>query len=211
MVEVANPTLSVRRQGELLGLNRSSYYYQAAPESALNLQLMRLVDEQFLRTPFYGWRKMTASLRRLGYAINGKRIRRLMRMMDIQAIYPRRSSSSPGKGHRLYPYLLRNLPITHVNQVWNADITYVPMLRGFMYLVAVIDWHSRNVLAWQLSNTQDGIFCLDALHQALNTARPKIVNSDQGKKFTANSFTASLLSATIQVGLCGRGHRSHVG
>ena len=126
MVEVANPTLSVRRQGELLGLNRSSYYYHAAPESALNLQLMRLVDEQFLRNPFYGWRKMTASLRRLGYGINGKRVRRLMRMMDIQAIYPRRSSSSAGKGHKLYPYLLRNLPITHVNQVWSADITYVP-------------------------------------------------------------------------------------
>ena len=110
-------------------------------------------DKQFLRTPFYGWPKMTAHLRRLGYAINGKRVRRLMRLMGIQAIYPRRSSSSPGKGHKRYPYLLRNLPITHVNQVWSADITYVPLLRGFMYLVAVIDWHSRYVLAWQLSNT----------------------------------------------------------
>ena len=142
-VDVANPTLSVRRQGELLGLNRSSIYYQAAPESALNLQLMRLIDEQFLRTPFYGWPKMTAHLRRLGYFINGSRVRRLMRLMGIQAIYHRRSSSSPGKGQKLYPYLLRNLPITHVNQVWSADITYVPLLRGFMYLVAVIDCYSR--------------------------------------------------------------------
>ena len=156
MVDVVNPTLSVRRQGELLGLNRSSFYYQAAPESALNLQLMRLIDEQFLRTPFCGWRKMTAHLRRLGNVINGKRVRRSMRLMGIQAIYPRRSSSSPGKGHKLYPYLLRNLPITQVNQVWSADITYVPMLRGFMYLVAVIDWHSRYVLAWQLSNKHSG-------------------------------------------------------
>ena len=160
MVDSQHATLSVRRQGELLGLNRSSLYYQTAPESALNLQLMRLIDEQFLRTPFYGWRKMTAHLRRLGYAINGKRIRRLMR---IQAIYTKGSSSSPGKGHKFYPHLLRNLPITHVNQIWSADITYVPLLRGFMYLVAVIDWHSRYVLAWQLSNTLDGIFCLDAL------------------------------------------------
>ena len=140
MVDVANPTLSVRRQGELLGLNRSSYYYQAAPVSALSLQPMRLIGEQFLRTPFYGWRKMTASLRRLGYAINGKRVRRQMRMMDIQAIYPSRSSSSPGKGHKLYPYLFRNLPITHVCQVWRAAITYVPILRGLLYLVAVNDW-----------------------------------------------------------------------
>ena len=205
MVEVANPTLSVRRQGELLGLNRSSYYYQAAPESALNLQLMRLVDEQFLRTPFYGWRKMTASLRRLGYAINGKRVRRLMPMMDIQANYPRRSSSSPGKGHKLYPYLLRNLPITHVNQVWSADITYVPMLRGFMYLVAVIDWHSRYVLAWQLSNTLDGIFCLDALRHALCKGRPQIFNTDQGAQFTADAFITCLQVANIQVSMDGRG------
>ncbi|MDE0464593.1 MAG: IS3 family transposase [Caldilineaceae bacterium] len=205
MVDVANPTLSVRRQGELLGLNRSSFYYQAAPESALNLQLMRLIDEQFLRTPFYGWRKMTVYLRRLGYAVNGKRVRRLMRLMGIQAIYPRRSSSSPGKGHKRYPYLLRNLPITHVNQVWSADITYVPLLRGFMYLVAVIDWYSRYVLAWQLSNTLDGIFCLDALRQALSTGRPKIFNTDQGAQFTADAFTACLLAANIQVSMDGRG------
>ena len=148
---------------------------------------------------------MTASLRRLGYAINGKRVRRLMRMMDIQAIYPRRSSSSPGEGHKLYPYLLRNLPITHVNQVWSADITYVPMLRGCMYLVAVIDWHSRYVLAGQLSNTLDGIFCLDALRQALCKGRPQIFNTDQGAQFSADAFTTALCAANIQVSMDGRG------
>ena len=205
MVDSQHAVLSVRRQCELLGLNRTSFYYQTASESALNLQLMQLIDEQYLRTPFYGWPKMTAYLRRLGYAINGKRVRRLMRLMDIQAIYPRKSSSSPGQGHKLYPYLLRNLPITHVNQVWSADITYVPMLRGFMYLVAVIDWHSRYVLAWQLSNTLDVLFCLDALRQALNKGRPKIFNTDQGAQFTADAFTSCLLAANIQVSMDGRG------
>ena len=205
MIDIEEPVVSVRRQCELLGLKRSSFYYQATPEPALNLQLMRLIDKQFLRTPFYGWPKMTAHLRRLGNAINGKRVRRLMRLMGIQAIYPRRSSSSPGKGHKRYPYLLRNLPITHVNQVWSADITYVPLRRGFMYLVAVIDWHSRYVLAWQLSNTLDGIFCLDALRQALSKGRPKIVNTDQGAQFTADAFTTALLAANIQVSMDGRG------
>ena len=148
---------------------------------------------------------MTAYLRRLGYAVNGKRVRRLMCLMGIQAIYPRRSSSSPGQGHKRYPYLLRNLPITHVNQVWSADITYVPLLRGFMYLVAVIDWHSRYVLAWQLSNTLDGRFYLDALRQALVKGRPKIFNTDQGAQFTADAFTARLIAADIQVSMDGRG------
>ena len=147
---------------------------------------------------------MTAYLRRLGYAIDGKRVGRLMRMMDIQAIYPRSSSSSPGKGHKLYPYLLRNLPITHVNQVWSADITYVPLLRGFMYLVAAIDWHSRYVLAWQLSNTLDDAFCLSALRQALCKGQPKIFITDQGKQFMADAFTACLLTANIQVSMDGR-------
>ena len=132
-------------------------------------------------------------------------IRRLMRLMGIQAIYPRRNSSSPGKEHKRYPYLLRNLPITHVNQVWSADITYVPLLRGFMYLVAVIDWHSRYVLAWQLSNTLDGGFCLDALRQALVKGQPKIFNTDRGAQFTADAFTACLLAANIQVSTDGRG------
>ena len=205
MVDVADPTLSVRRQGKLVEISRSSIYYQAVPESALNLHLMRLIDEQYLRTPFYGWRKMVVYLRRLGYAVNGKRVRRPMCLMGIQAIYLRRSSSSAGQGHKRYPYLLRKLPTTHVNQVWSADITYVPMLRGFMYLVAVIDWHSRYVLAWQLSNTLDGIFCLDALRQALSKGRPQIFNNDQGAQFTADAFTTCLLAANIQVSMDGRG------
>ena len=196
MVDVADPTLSVRRQGKLLGLSRSSIYYQAVPESALNLHLMRLIDEQYLRTPFYGWRKMVAFLRRLGYAINGKPIRRLMPLMGIQAIYPRRSSSSPGMRHKRHPYLLRNLPIMHVNQVWSADITYVPLLRGFMYLVAVI--------AWQLSSTFYSIFCLDALRQALSKGRPTIFSTGQGAQFTADAFTSCLLAANIQVSMDGR-------
>ena len=144
--------LSVRRQCELLGFNRSSFYYQAASESALNLHLLRLVDDQYLATPFYGWPKMTAYLRRQGYAISGKRVRRLMSQMGIQAIYAKKKTSSTSKGHKFYPYLLRNLPIRHVNQVWSADITNVPMLRGVMCLVAAIDWHSSYVLVWQLSN-----------------------------------------------------------
>ena len=205
MIDSEAPALSVRRQCELLGLNRSSFYYQAASESALNLHLMHLIDEQYLRTPFYGWPKMTAYLRRQGYAINGKRVRRLMSQMGIQAIYAKKKSSSPGKGHKLYPYLLRNLPITHVNQVWSADITYVPLLRGFMYLVAVIDWHSRYVLAWQLSNTLDGAFCLAALRHALSKGRPTIFNTDQGAQFTADTFTTCLQAANIQVSMDGRG------
>ena len=188
MIDIEEPVVSVRRQCELLGLKRSSFYYQATPEPALNLHLMRLIDKQFLRTPFYGWPKMTAHLRRLGYAINGKRVRRLMRLMGIQAIYPRRSSSSPGKGHKRYPYLLRNVPITHVNQVWSADITYVPLRRGFMYLVAVIDWHSRYVLAWQLSNTLDGIFCLDALRQALSKGPAQDLQHRPGRTVHGRCF-----------------------
>ena len=205
LIDKEAPVLSVRRQCELLGFNRSSFYYQAVAESVLNLHLMRLIDEQFLRTPFYGWPKMTAYLRRQGFAINGKRVRRLMSQMGIQAIYPKRQSSSPGKGHQRYPYLLRNLPITHVNQVWSADITYVPLRRGFMYLVAVIDWHSRYVLAWQLSNTLDGAFCLSALRHALSKGQPTIFNTDQGAQFTADAFIACLLAANIQVSMDGRG------
>ena len=190
MIDNEALVLSVRRQCELLGFNRSSFYYQAASESALNLRLMHLIDEQYLRTLFYGWPKMTVYLRRQGFAINGKRVRRLMSQMGIQAIYAKKKTSSPGKGHQRYPYLLRNLPITHVNQVWSADITYVPLLRCFMYLVAVIDWHSRYVLAWQLSNTLDGAFCLAALRHALSKGQPTIFNTDQGAQFTADAFRA---------------------
>ena len=167
----------------------------AGPESAFNLYLMRLIDEQYTRTPFYGWPRMTAYLRRQGYEVNHKRVQRLMRKMGLQAIYPKRRTSVAAKGHKVYPYLLRNLPITRPNQVWSADITYIRMLRGFMYLVAIMDWYSRYVVAWQLSNTLDGLFCLDALDLALAQGQPEIFNTDQGAQFTALAFTSRLESS----------------
>ncbi len=205
LIEHEHPTLSIRRQCALLGLNRSTLYYQPAAESAFNLELMRLIDEQYLQTPFYGWPRMTAHLRRQGYQVNGKRIRRLMQLMGLQAIYPKPKTTIAAKDHRVYPYLLRHLEITRPNQVWSADITYVPMRRGFMYLVAVLDWFSRYVLAWQLSNTLDGLFCLEALQQALDCGTPEIFNTDQGVQFTASNFTGCLESAGIQVSMDGRG------
>ena len=205
MIEPNHPNLSIRRQCELLGLNRSSYYYAPAGESAFNLHLMRLIDEQYLRTPFYGWPRMTAYLRREGYAVNHKRVQRLMQIMGLQALHPKRRTSLPGQGHKIYPYLLRGLEITHPNQVWSADITYVPMQQGFMYLVAILDWFSRYVLAWQLSNTLDGWFCLDVLQQALRLAQPAIFNTDQGVQFTALAFTGRLEAAGVRVSMDGRG------
>jgi len=166
---------------------------------------MRLIDDQYLKTPFYGWPRMTAHLRRQGYQVNGKRIRRLMQLMGLQAIYPKPRTTVAAQGHQIYPYLLRHLEITRPNQVWSADITYVPMRRGFMYLVAVLDWFSRYVLAWQLSNTLDGLFCLEALQQALDCGTPEIFNTDQGVQFTASNFTSCLEAADIRVSMDGRG------
>lgn len=205
MIEPAHPDFSLRRQCELLGLPRSTWYYQPVGESAANLQLMRLIDEQYLRTPFYGWPRMTACLRRAGHAVNHKRVQRLMAKMGLQAIYPKPKTSTAAKGHTIYPYLLRGLAIGRPNLVWSADITYVPMRQGFLYLVAVIDWFSRYVLTWQLSNTLDGYFCLDTLQQALQMGRPQIFNTDQGAQFTADAFTACLASAKIQISMDGRG------
>jgi putative transposase len=189
----------------LLGLNRSTLYYQSATESAFNLQLMRLIDEQYLQTPFYGWPRMTAHLRRGGYQVNGKRIRRLMHLMGLQAIYPKPKTTRSDQEHRIYPYLLRNLEINKPDQVWSADITYVPMQHGFMYLVAIMDWFSRYVLAWQLSNTLDGYFCLEALQQALAFGTPMIFNTDQGVQFTASDFIGCLERSGIRVSMDGRG------
>jgi putative transposase len=186
-------------------LARASYYYQPAGESDLNLRLMRLIDAQYLRTPFYGWPKMTACLQRQGFAINHKRVQRLMQLMGLQAIYPKPKTSVPGQGHKIYPYLLRGLEITQPNQVWSADITYVPLPHGFMYLVAVIDWFSRYVLAWQLSNTLDGLFCREVLTQSLCLGRPEIFNTDQGAQFTAQAFTDCLEAAGIRISMDGRG------
>lgn len=205
LIEPEHSQLSIRRQCELVGLNRSTLYYTPAQESDLNLRLMRLIDEQYMKTPFYGWPRMTAHLRRRGHQVNHKRVQRLMRLMDLQAIYPRRRTSVVATGHKVYPYLLRNLAITQPNQVWSTDITYIPMLRGFMYLVAIMDWYSRYVVTWQLSNTLDGRFCLEALDQALAQAQPEIFNTDQGAQFTALKFTSRLESAGVRISMDGRG------
>lgn len=200
-----HPLLSLRRQCELIGLNRSSWYYAPASESAENLRLMRLIDEQYTRTPFYGWPRMTAYLRQHGDLVNHKRVQRLMQLMGLQAIYPRPRTTVACPEHRVYPYLLRGVAVTHPNQVWSADITYLPMLHGFMYLVAILDWFSRYVVAWQLSNTLDGRFCLEALHAALQQGQPEIFNTDQGAQFTATDFTQTLEHVGIRISMDGRG------
>jgi putative transposase len=205
MIETNHSTLSVRRQCELVGLNRASFYRQPSGETPLNVRLMRLIDEMYTRTPFYGYRKMTACLNAQGYAVNRKRVARLMRTMGLHAIYPGPRTSVAAHEHKKYPYLLRGLSITQPNQVWSADITYVPMPTGFMYLVAVMDWFSRFVLDWQLSNTLDGLFCLEALRLALQRGRPDIFNTDQGVQFTANGFTDELEAAHIRISMDGRG------
>lgn len=205
LVEPNHPVLSVRRQCALLNLNRATYYYAPACESPLNLALMRLIDEQYLRTPFYGWPRMTVYLREQGYGVNHKRVQRLMQKMGLQALYPKPALSKRHPDHKVYPYLLTGLAITHPNQVWSTDITYVPMRNGFMYLVAVMDWYSRYVLAWQLANTLESTFCIEALHQALTQGRPQIFNTDQGAQFTATAFTAILEAAQIQISMDSKG------
>jgi len=205
MIDLNHPELSLRRQCELIGLNRSTFYYTPATESEYNLRLMRLIDEQYTRTPFYGWPKMTAYLRRLGHLINHKRVQRLMGLMGLQAIYPHPHTSVAARDHKVYPYLLRGLEISRPNQVWSADITYIRLFHGFMYLVAILDWFSRYVLAWQLSNTLDGDFCVDALQQALRLGQPDIFNTDQGAQFTAHTFTEGLEAHHIRISMDGRG------
>ena len=205
LIEPSHEQISLRRQCELLGLNRASYYYQAASESPLNLELMRKIDEQYLKTPFYGWPRMTAHLQQHGYGINHKRVQGLMQKMGLQAIYPKSRPKQERHNHKIYPYLLNGVAIVRPNQVWSTDITYIPLQHGFMYLVAVIDWYSRYVLAWELSNTLDGHFCQVALHQALRQGRPEIFNTDQGVQFTATDFTDILDQAHIQISMDGRG------
>ena len=206
MIEPNHATLSIRRQCELIGLNRATYYWQPAVETPLNLELMRLIDKEYTRAPFYGYRKMTVRLNRHhGYQVNHKRVARLMRKMGLQAISPRPRTSVGDKQHKKYPYLLRGVKIDRPNQVWATDITYIPMSQGFMYLVAIMDWFSRYVIAWQLSNTLDGAFCLEALRSALQHNRPEIFNTDQGSQFTARAFTHELEQAGIRVSMDGRG------
>ena len=206
MIEPNHPTLSIRCQCALVGLNRATYYWQPASESPLNLELMQRIDQEYTRTPFYGYRKMTVRLNtQHGFAVNHKRIARLMGKMGLQAIYPRPRTSIPDQKHKKYPYLLRGLDIKRPNQVWAADITYVPMPHGFIYLVAILDWFSRFVVAWQLSNTLDGAFCVEALRQALRHGQPEIFNTDQGVQFTAQAFTQELEAASIRISMDGRG------
>jgi putative transposase len=192
--------LSVVRQCELVGLPRSTWYYEPAGETSKNLALMRQIDELYLKWPFYGSRKIAEEL-----GVNRKRVQRLMRRMGLQAIYPKRRTTWPAAGHKIYPYLLRDIEITRPDQVWATDITYVPMRRGFLYLVAIMDWYSRYVLAWRLSNTLEGTFCLEVLDAALSQAQPEIFNSDQGSQFTAMAFTERLQACGVAISMDGRG------
>jgi putative transposase len=205
LIDVESLDLSIRRQCELLGLSRSTLYYEGATETALNLSLMRLIDEQYLTTPFYGSRRMTVWLTHACQPVNRKRVQRLMQLMGLEGIHPKPRLSSANKEHRKFPYLLRGMSINRVNQVWATDITYVPMSRGFMYLVAVIDWHSRCVLSWRLSNSLESSFCIDALEAALKKGRPEIFNTDQGVQFTNRAFTGCLERAGVSISMDGRG------
>ncbi len=222
MINTKHRKISVRRQCDLLGLNRSSFYYQpkTAPgkfnnstsdiitpvwETGMNLNIMDRIDAEYMDHPFYGSRNMTVILNREGYNVNRKRIQRLMRLMGIQAIYPKPRLSISGKGHKIYPYLLKGLPIDRPNQVWCADITYIRLAHGFVYLVAIMDWYSRFVLSWRLSNTMDTEFCLEALREALENEKPAIFNTDQGSQFTSDDHTGLLKETGIKISMDGRG------
>ncbi len=190
MVDRQHPVLSTVRQCALIGISRSSVYYRPRVSSQKDLEAMKLIDQQYLATPFYGSRRMKVWLDRQGHPVNRKRVRRLMRTMGLQAIYRRPRTSKPALGHRVYPYLLGGMEITRPNQVWAADITYIPMARGFHYLVAIMDWYTRYVVAWNLSNTLDADFCVEALEEALGKGRPEVFNTDQGSQFTGASSPA---------------------
>ncbi len=200
-----HPEISLRRQCELVGVNRSGLYYQPAGESERNLLLMRLIDEEYTRLPFYGSRRWVEWLDEQGYRVNRKRVSRLMEVMGIEAVYPKPRLSQPGEGHKIYPYLLAGVEVTRVNQVWSTDITYIRMDGGFVYLVAVMDWFSRFVLSWALSVTMEVGFCMEALQRALRRGRPEIFNSDQGSQFTSDQFTGALKARGIAISMDGRG------
>jgi putative transposase len=206
MIEPQHPSLPVSRQCALIGISRSAWYSLAMGESALNLALMRLIDAQFLETPWYGSRQMTRHLRRNGHVVGRKRVRRLMAKMGLAAVYQRPRTTVPHPEHRTWPYLLRNMVIDRPDRVWCADITYIPMRRGFLYLVAIMDWASRRVLAWRLSNTMDADFCIEALEEAMaRHGRPEIFNTDQGSQFTSPRFTDVLTGAGVKVSMDGKG------
>ena len=203
-VELNNPSISVARQCELLGLGRSSAYYRRRRDDADNELLMRLIDRQYLETPFYGVRRMTAQLGRLGHEVNYKRVRRLMRLMGLEAVYQKPRLSQKNPDHKVYPYLLRDVTIERTDQVWSTDITYIPMRQGWVYLVAILDWFSRYVLAWEVSVTLDSSFCISTLQRALSLGTPEIFNSDQGSQFTSRAFTGVLEGADIRISMDGR-------
>jgi len=206
MIEPEHPRLSVARQCELVSISRSGFHYQPAGETTLNLALMRLIDAQFLETPWYGSRQMARHLRREGYVVGRKRVRRLMAKMGLAPIYQRPRTTIPHPEHRIHPYLLRDLVIIRPNQVWCADITYIPMRRGFLYLIAVMDWSSRKVLSWRVSNTMDVEFCIEALEDAMQRfGCPEIFNTDQGSQFTSPRFTGVLKEANVRISMDGRG------
>jgi putative transposase len=205
MIDRGHRKLSVSRQCKLVGVSRSSVYYHPVGPSLEDLDLMALIDRQYMDTPFYGSRRLGAWLNIRGHNVNRKRVQRLMRRMGLEAVYWRPSTSKPNPEHRTYPYLLRGLNVTSVNQVWVADITYIPMARGFLYLVAIMDHFSRYVLSWRLSNTLDVDFCVEALEEALSKAKPEIFNTDQGSQFTSDAFTGPLLEHGVQISMDGKG------
>lgn len=206
LISVEYGRLSVAHQCELVGISRSTHYYTAKGESEFNLDVMRRIDRQYLDTPWYGSRQMARHLRRNGISVGRTRVRRLMRLLGLQAIYQRPRTTIPSTQHRVYPYLLRDLVVERPNQVWCADITYIPMRRGFLYLVAVMDWHTRAVLSWRLSNTMESGFCVEALREALSRyGRPEIFNTDQGSQFTSEEFTGVLTDAGIRISMDGKG------
>src|SRR5208337_4982350 len=204
-VDPGDPVLSVCQQCELVGLSRSSYYYEPATETAANLALMARIDEEYTAHPFLGSRRITSWLQSEGHAVNRKRVQRLMRLMGLEAVYPKPRLSVGGTGHKVYPYLLRNVLIQRADQVWSTDITYIPLPNGFMYLTAVMDWYSRFVLSWRLSNTLDVDFCLEALDEALSRGCPEVFNTDQGVQFTSTSFTSRLEAAGTKISMDGKG------
>ena len=205
MADRQHPALSTVRQCALLGISRSSVYYRPRATSQEDLAVMKQIDQQYLATPFYGSRRMTVWLQRQGRPVSRKRVQRLMRIMGLQAIYRRPRTSLRALGHKVYPYLLGGMEITRPNQVWATDITYIPMARGFLYLVAIIDWYSRYVLAWRLSNTLDADFCVDALEEALSKGKPEIFNTDQGSQFTGEAFIGLLKKHGIRISMDGKG------
>jgi putative transposase len=205
LIDPEHPEISIIRQCEILGLCRSSYYYEPAKEKPLNLELMRIIDEQYTKTPFYGVPRMTVVLRKMGYPIGPKRVARLMRLIGTQAIYPKKNLSRPGAGHQKFPYLLKGLEINRPNQVWATDITYIRLVNGFVYLVAIMDWYSRYVISWRLSNTMDTQFCIEALQEALTKGCPEIFNSDQGSQFTSDDFINVIKEKDIRISMDGRG------